>query len=327
MLNPKLKHVVFFLGLIMAPQAMPAASSSPAASLGEVDAMRDGYFLGLRLEVPRVRQCVSDYTSRRAGQPCKLAIGAGHITNPMDLHPVYQPGGSNCLTESIQGSRDYTFHEHKDWYTFSAETDDPFGSDMMGNIRVTSHQNALLPFNTWDLVWDESYHPDVLSAPGLPSSIFKALKKGGKYVFTLPLELLKSQTKFCGRPVLVTGHDCIEKTKTGEFNEALAYKNLSRSTYYTSCDSVVSSLRAKLTELGFSSVELHKSISLTAFEEVVGQTVFEIQASSLIKPYRETDREVDLKIKSIITRGAHPLLSIDTIFAHTGGMYYVVATK
>ena len=116
MFNTKQKCIAFFLGLVMVPYAIEAA---------EAEGM--DYLLGLKLEHPLVRLSVDGYVASRADEPCKLAIGAGHITDPLALHPAYRPDGSNCLTESIQGSGDYEFHRHKGWYTFSAETDAAFG--------------------------------------------------------------------------------------------------------------------------------------------------------------------------------------------------------
>lgn len=315
MLNIKLKHVVFFLGLIMASfQAMPAAAAS--SSLAE----DMGYLLGLDLKEPLVRVSIRDYISGRGEEICKLAIGAGHIADPMALHPAYKPGGSNCLTESIQGSGDYKFHGHEGWYTFSAETDAAFGSDMVGNIRVASHQYAVLSPNIWGLVLDESYHPHVLSAPGLPLNIFRALKKGGRYVFTLPIEQARSHRK----NYWVIGHDCPKKPETREFNEKFAYRCLS--SYYLSVASIESALRQEFTAIGFSSVKLYESISLTSLTDIT--TSEEIASGSFIKPLcPQIERAMGHKIDYIIQKRAHPLLSIDPIFAHTTGMYYVVATK
>ena len=204
MINKKLKYTLLFLGLILsAPKSIAAAKEA-------------GYLLGLDLAEPMVRVSVGDYAQKHAGA-CKLAIGAGHILDPLELQPVYQTDGSNCLTESIRGG--YDFHVHKDWYTFSAETDGAFGSDMVGNIRNPRHQELLFVKDAWNLVWDESYHPSVLSAPRLFEGVFNSLRLGGVFIFTLPIE---HTDKFW-----ITGHHCEKAAETGEFSEKLAYQNLS----------------------------------------------------------------------------------------------------
>lgn len=299
MLNTKLKYVALFLGLIMNPKAILAAETEGT-----------DYLLGLTLEHPLVRVSVSEYVASRAGEPCKLAIGAGHITDPFALHPAYKPDGSNCLTESIQGSRDYTFHRHEGWHTFSAETDDAFGSDMVGNIRTASHQDAVFHPNTWDLVWDESYHPAVLSAEWLFEKAFVSLKPGGVLVFTLQI--------YQEGGVWTTGHECDDKAISGKFNEKLAYASLSEK--FDSLEVVEAFIEDNLKAIGFSSIKLHKSILTTALQNVTGQTSFETVNESLLEP-------LDSEIERIVAEGTHPLLSLDPIFAHTGGMYYVVARK
>jgi hypothetical protein len=248
MLKIKLKHIAIFLGLIIIPNVIAA------------DAEAEGmdYLLGLKLEEPFVRLNVGEYVTGRAGKPCKLAIGAGHITDPLALHPAYRPGGSNSLTDSIQGSGDYTFHSHEGWYTFSAETDGPFGSDMVGNIRTASHQDAIFPSNTWDLVWDESYHPGVLSAPGLFARASNSLKPSGTFIFTLPIEQTEG--------AWVTGHECDNKPTTSEFNETLAYAHLSMQ--FSSLKAVETFIRDNLKAIGFSEAHLYESPLTRALKEI-----------------------------------------------------------
>ncbi len=297
MLNTKLKYVLFFLGLIMSPQATPAAEM--------------GYLLGLGLEHPTVRKSVSDYVSARGGELCKLAIGAGHIADPMALHQAYRPDGSNCLTESIQGSGDYAFHRHEGWYTFSAETDAAFGSGMIGNIRTASHQDAVLLLNTWDLIWDESYHPAVLSAEHLFEKALASLKPGGIFVFTLPIQQQAG--------AWTTGHACDDKEITGAFNEKLAYAPLSEK--FDSLENIQAYVRTNLTKIGFSSVELHESALIKALKQITGGIDFESVKESDLGKFREIARSI------AADSAQNPLLAIDPIFAHTGGTYYVVAKK
>ncbi len=268
------------------------------------------YLLGLELEHHLVRENIADYVARQAGESCKLAIGAGHIADPMALRPAYKPGGSNCLTESIQGAGIYTFHRHTGWYTFSAEMDAAFGSDMIGNIRKVSHQDAILPPNTWNLIWDESYHPAVLSAEHLFEKALASLKPEGVFVFTIPIN--KSEG------VWITGNECDDVALTGEFSGKLAYAPLSEK--FDSLEAVETFIRDHLKAISFSSVELHKSILMTALQNVTGQTSFKAVNESLVEL-------LDSEIMRIITEERYQLLRLDPIFAHTGGMYYVVAKK
>jgi hypothetical protein len=301
MANAKLKYLMFFLGIVMVPNAMSAVETS--------------FLAGLDLEDPLVRLSPEDYMQARGGANCKLVIGAGHIHDVNALHPEYRPDGGNALTESIQVSGSYDFHRHEGWYAFSAETDAAFGSDMAGNIRKPSHQDRVFPENSWDLIWDESYHPDVLSAKFLFEKAWRSLKQDGAFVFTLPI------TQQGGG--WITGHNC-EEQGSGRFNEVLAYSNLSRK--FSSLAEVKEFIRENLYAIGFSSVELHES-SLT---KVLNQ---EFKDSDFLSQEKRDDLpQVLEEIRSLAGAKAvdvhqNPLLAIDPIFAHTGGHYYVVARK
>ena len=296
MINKKLKCTLLFVGLILsAPKSVEAADEA-------------GYLLGLDLADPIVRVSVGDYASGHKDS-CKLAIGAGHILDPLKLHPVYQPDGSNCLTKSIRGG--YGFHGHKDWYTFSAETDDAFGSDMVGNIRTPKHQELLFVKNTWNLVWDESYHPSVLSAPGLFEGVYKSLRAGGVFIFTLPIKRVEE--------FWITGHHGEKTAETDEFSEKLAHQNLSEK--FASVEDVGKFIALNLTKIGFSKIELHESPLVRALRET---------GISFSEGTPEADLEgVKRRATEISTsRDLNPALHYDPIFADVGlGLYYVVATK
>jgi hypothetical protein len=144
---------------------------------------------------------------------------------------------------------------------------------MIGNIRTASHQEVLLPTNIWDLIWDESYHPAVLSAEGLFEKSFVSLRHGGVFVFTLPI---KKEGDFW-----ITGHKCDDKITASKFNEKLAYAPLSPR--FNSLEEIEAFIRDNLTSIGFSSVKLHRSILTTALENVTGQTSFETVNESLLE--------------------------------------------
>ncbi len=307
--------------------------------------------LGLNLETPIVRHGISDYVLERRDQPCKLAIGAGHITDIDKLVPDYQPGGHNELTENIQGDND--FHEHRGWYTFSAETDSAFGSDMVGNIRTLSHQKAIFVPNTWDIIWDESYHPSVLSAQRLFEMAFASLKPGGVFVCTIPIQ--KKHDYF------LTGHNQDKEVgATPTFNEKLAYMGLSER--FSSLIAVEDFVRRNLEAIGYSDVQFFESPlfkvlnevrknpeeaareneSFAAYYDAIKNTgnmlsqdwCYDCPASVVeFLSSKGQDIEVILyELKKFIASNVanpatNPLLSIDPIFAHTIGMYYVTARK
>ncbi|MEI7493067.1 MAG: hypothetical protein WCJ92_00510 [Alphaproteobacteria bacterium] len=268
-----------------------------------------GILQGLALETPIIRATVDDYVAGRGDEPCKLVIGAGHIENPDALHSEYLPDGGNSLTESLQGG--YEFHKHEGWYAFSAETDEPFGSDMVGNIRTSSHQKAIFVPNTWDIIWDESYHPSVLSAQNLFENAFASMKTGGLFVFTLPIYRVSDY--------IATGHECDEEIDHPQFNESLAYQNLSN--HFSSLGEAEEFVRSNLQIIGFSEVSMHKSALLKAagvdfIEDLPEENIAHILSSS-----------TTIAANIAANRGENPLLAIDEIFAHTGGMYYFVAKK
>ncbi|MEI7493066.1 MAG: hypothetical protein WCJ92_00505 [Alphaproteobacteria bacterium] len=264
---------------------------------------------GLVLETPIIRGTVDDYVARRGDQPSKLVLGAGHIENPYALHPKYQPDGNNRLTESLQSG--YEFHKHERWYAFSAETDGPFGSDMVGNIRIPSHQEMIFVPNTWDIIWDESYHPSVLSAQNLFENAFASMKTGGLFVFTLPIYRVSDY--------IATGHvprvpDYIA-TRHAQFNEKLAYQNISN--HFTSLEDVEEFVRRNLQIIGFSEVSMHKGALLKAAGvDFIGDF-----------PKENIAHILSSATTIAANPGTNPLLAIDEIFAHTGGMYYFVAKK
>lgn len=289
MMNKQVGKVILFLGILQ--------STFCAAEILQ----------GLKLEEPMIRVSVISYIKERGAQSCKLAIGAGHISDPSKLHPDYQPEGDIGLTESIQG--DYDFHQHIGWYAVSAEADDAFGSDMVGNVRVDSHQTALFVPNTWNIIWDESYHPDVLSAPNLFEKVFESLKCEGKFIFTL---MVKKKDGY-----FVTGHDCHEETRNLSFNEKLAYQDLSD--HFTSLEEVETFIRNNLINIGFSRVDMYPS-SLAKVIDEERQGIF---------PETEEELRTIMSKAAVIAADSmtNPLLAIDEIFQHTGGMYYIVATK
>lgn len=315
---------------------------------------------GLTLEVPVVRCSVNDYVEERVGKQSKLVIGAGHIWQLSELHPDYQPDGTNGLTESLQGG--YDFHKHEGWYTFSAETDHAFGSDVVGNIRTPSHQEAIFVPNTWDIIWDESYHPSVLSAPKLFENVFASLKPRGVFVFTVPIHHRSSDW-------IVTGH-CDDKAIDDPcFSEKIAYQNLSDR--FRSLAEVEDFVRTNLQEIGFSTVNLYKNSFVIAADEMreklqrvdiheteeidenfivykdalvatstkLGQDWFDTESLDVIAEFERTGKNLDEVNNSIVKRvflnaapiatnlETNPLLAIDEIFAHTIGMYYFVARK
>lgn len=272
-----------------------------------------GILQGLKLENPSVKFSVNHYIASRGDQPKKLALGAGHINNIDDLHPDYRRNGGNSLTESLQGEDNYDFHKHEEWYTFSAETDAAFGSDMIGNIRTDSHQDLLLPPNTWDIIWDESYHPDVLSAPGLFEKILNSLKPGRSYVFCVPVE--KIEGKF------VPGHDAYKEAETGRFNEKMAYKNLSEK--FDAQADLENWIIQGMREVGFSCVEIHKGAGTKAFERAGFEINSEI--SDEIEP--KIIEKLDEVASEAFDADKNPLYAIDPIFAHTIGSYYVHVRK
>ena len=263
-----------------------------------------GILQGLGLETPIIRVAVDDYVAGRGDQPSKLVIGAGHIESPDALHSEYLPDGGNSLTESLQGG--YEFHKHDGWSTFSAETDEPFGSDMVGNIRISSHQEAIFVPNTWDMIWDESYHPSVLSATALFENAFASMKTGGLFVFTVPIHP--------SADYIVTGH-YNEEIDDPQFNEKLAYRNLSN--HFASLEEAEEFVRSNLQTIGFSEVSMHKSAFMKAagvdfIEDITKEDVFQI---------------MNLAPSIAANLETNPLLAIDEIFAHTGGGYYFVAKK
>ncbi|MEI6627849.1 MAG: hypothetical protein WCN27_00360 [Alphaproteobacteria bacterium] len=296
MINKKLKCTLLFLGLILsAPKSVEAADEA-------------GYLLGLDLADPIVRVSVGDYALGQKDS-CKLAIGAGHILDPFKLHPVYQPDGSNCLTESIRGG--YGFHGHKDWYTFSAETDGAFGSDMVGNVRNPKHQELLFVKDTWNLVWDESYHPSVLSAPRLFEGVFNSLRSGGVFIFTLPVEHVG---KFW-----ITGHHVEKAAETGEFSEKLAYQNLSEK--FASLEDVEKFIALNLTKIGFSKIELRESPLVRALRET-GISFSDDTPEADLEKARHRATEIATNID------LNQALRYDSIFADVGlGLYCVIVTK
>lgn len=262
---------------------------------------------GLKLETPIIRRNIADYVAERGDQPSKLVVGAGHIQTLDDLHSEYQLDGGNRLTESLQGG--YDFHKHEGWYTFSAETDEPFGSDMVGNIRICSYQEAIFVPNTWNIIWDESYHPSVLSAPNLFERAFESLRLGGVFVFTVPI-------KKRGLDCIVTGH-YDKEIDHPQFNESLAYQNLSNR--FFSLEAVEEFVSDKLQTIGFSRVFMYKSALLKA----VGVDFIEDENAM-----EENSSDIFRLVASIAANPeTNPLLAIDEIFAHTGGMYYFVARK
>lgn len=315
---------------------------------------------GFTLEVPVVRYDVNAYVEERAGQQSKLVIGAGHIHELRGLHPDYQPGGTNSLTESLQGG--YDFHKHEGWYTFSAETDYAFGSDMIGNIRTPSHQEAIFVPNSWDIIWDESYHPSVLSAPKLFENAFASLKPAGIFVFTVPIHHRSSDW-------IVAGHYDNKAIENPCFNEKIAYQNLSDR--FRSLAEAEDFLRSNLQEIGFSTVNLYKSSIVIAADEMreklqrvdtheteeidenfivykdalvatstkLDQDWVDTESLAVIGEFERTGKNLDEVKYSIVKRvfsnaapiaanlERNPLLAIDEIFAHTIGMYYFVARK
>ena len=340
MINKKLKYTLLFLGLLSVPKYIAAAQeagnllgldleepivrvSADTSALGignlketkgervaaQTAAAREiGYLLGLDLEEPIVRVSVGDYALRQK-DTCKLAIGAGHILDPFKLHPVYQPDGSNCLTESIRGG--YDFHGHRGWYTFSAETDGAFGSDMVGNIRKSNHQELLFVKDTWNFIWDESYHPSVLSAPRLFERVFKSLRSGGVFIFTLPIEYTE---KFW-----ITGHHCENAAETGEFSETLAYQNLSEK--FASLGDVEKFIALNLAKIGFSKTELYESPVTRALRET-GVSFSEGSTAADLEKARHRATEIATSMD------LNYALRFDPIFADAVlGRYYVVATK
>jgi len=325
-----------------------------------VDLKLPNILQGLTLEMPVVRYTVNDYVEERTGQQSKLVIGAGHIQELGGLHLDYQPGGTNDLTESLQGG--YDFHKHEGWYTFSAETDYAFGSDMIGNIRTPSHQEAIFVPNTWDIIWDESYHPSVLSAPKLFENAFTSLKPGGVFVFTVPIHHRSSDW-------IVTGHYDDKAIDDPCFNEKITYQNLSDR--FRSLAEVEDFVRSNLQEIGFSTVNLYKSSIVIAadkmreelqkadtqeIEEIdenfivykdalvatstkLSQDWVDTESLAVMEEFERTGKNLDeIKysiVKTVFLNAApiaantatNPLLTIDEIFVHTIGMYYFVARK
>lgn len=282
MLNTKLKYVAFFLILMMAPKGAAAGS--------------EGILLGLTLEDPIFRKGIGQYILEHNDNR-KLVIGAGHIYDRNALHPIYQ----DALAPSMQGGDD--FHKHEGWYTFSAETDDAFGSDMVGNIRKPTHQLPLFFPDTWNLIWDESYHPGVLSAPGLFSNIFASLKMGGIFIF--PVSIRPTEGFW------ITGYPNEEMPAPAELGEQLAY-----GMKFESLAAIRDFTILKLTEIGFSAVELHESPSTIASKDLPADSEDPYAAS--FKETQKIARDTTL----------NPALSCDPIFAHAGlSTYYVIAKK
>ena len=352
------------LGLLAVIQQVEATEAErEEACVGwrprSVDLKLPNILQGLTLEMPVVRYTVNDYVEERTGQQSKLVIGAGHLHELGGLHLDYQPGGTNDLTESLQGG--YDFHKHEGWYTFSAETDYAFGSDMIGNIRTPSHQEAIFVPNTWDIIWDESYHPSVLSAPKLFEKAFVSLKPGGVFIFTVPIHHRSSDW-------IVAGH-YDKEIEDPCFNEKVAHQNLSDR--FFSLEEVEDFVRSNLQKIGFSTVNLYKSSMVIAADEmreklqrehtqkteeidksfavykaalvatstVPGPDWWDSESVAVMEEFKRTGENLDeIKeyiVKSMISNAApiaanseiNPLLAIDEIFAHTVGMYYFVARK
>ena len=283
MFNKIFKYTFFCIGV--------ALIASKEISAGEM------ILRGLTLQEPIVRSPIDRYISEHSDN-CKLALGAGHISDRNALHVIFRDG---CLYPGMQGHDEH--HMHNGWYTFSAETDEAFNSDMVGNIRNADHQEQLLLNNTWHLIWDESYTPSVLSAPGLFPKILTALKENGKYIF--PAFIRREEESW------VTGYPDENVPSPEEFREKLTC-----GCKFNSFESLREFITSNFKSIGFSTVEVYESPFTKACEA---------ESEDLENFYSIVFEKTKLIAKNPELNRA---LSVDPIFEHAGlGRYYVIATK
>ena len=245
----------FFLMMLVCVSGAYAMNDHPLE--GTTQPVRtEGICLGLSLKDPAINLPLEDYFMAHPHEKKKLALGAGHITDIDSLHPDYQRGGNNELLSDYQDK--YDFQQYIDWYTVSAETDKAFKSDMILNLRNLSHQQKLFPKNSWDLIWDASYHPSVFSAPELLLQISQSLKKEGAYITTLPITY---ENEF-----YIPGHNVDSSEKGGDFMHKLSHQELKFST--------IKELQAYVAEnalnYGFQA-RLYEGPYLLAFREIMQQ--------------------------------------------------------
>ncbi|MBX9806074.1 MAG: hypothetical protein K2Y18_10065 [Alphaproteobacteria bacterium] len=270
---------------------------------------------GLNLNSPYVRLSLRKYDASCGENPRKLALGAGHIKDVNALHPAYQSTGSNCLTGDYDGG--YDFQRYEGWYTASAEIDNPFGSDIVLNLKMPHHQAVLFPENRpnfWDVVWDASYHPGVLSSSGLIANIGKALKPGGAFVFTLILT--------CTDGLWQPGHYPGNNTE-GCFGYKLMYQGQLQ---FKTIPELEHYMCEQMGPLGFRDVRVHTApmyetiigfVGIDAAQKLTEDTIRILEAQS-----KEMTRQAKEKLK------ATEAVKIDPLFLHAGlGSYYVIAWK
>lgn len=259
------------------------------------------------LKTPFIRQSIKNYSEQCDTSPKKLALGAGHIYDIHSLHPEYQENGDNELTSDYLGG--YALHQHKGWYTVSAEVDAAFGSDMVLDLRNFAHLNTLFPAefqNFWDIVFDESYHPGVFCAPGLIAQIAHGLKEGGVYIFTLPIEK-EGDFFVAGKRY---GHE--------EESAYFANKLYTGDVQFKSIIDAEDYIATEIVKLGFTEVRLYTSpLSL-----------------ALIRCFGDEGAPENLKDLTPVLTIAKPLAEqsvaaqIDPLFRDVGlGTYYVIAKK
>lgn len=144
------------------------------------------YYGALKLEDPYIRVSLPQYLN--TVDSAKLILGEGHIKSSQGLAPEYREGGEQELSESMLlfTEHTYDFHENVGYYTASAELGGNFSSDWCGNLTNLKHRQSLFVPNTYDMIFDATYHPGAI-CEDLFSDVARSLKSSGVFIFQLPI--------------------------------------------------------------------------------------------------------------------------------------------
>lgn len=262
----------------------------------------------LYLEEPFIRMPLCDYLETVKSP--KLILGEGHILNAESLAIEFRREGDQELTESMIDFLDsYSFHKNEGYYTASAELGENFNSDWCGNLTNSFHRESLFLPNTFDLVFDATYHPGAISEQ-LFNDISKSLRSGG--VFIMPLPIHEEESLF------MCGHN-------GFSHEMDWY---SRKLKFKSLDEAYEYWKEFIISQGFSCVSFHKSPITLFLEKLSGDGL-------ITNEEPEKLNEKDIEVIQELFKQEIPEISkissaaqIDSHLAHYGlGTHYLITEK
>lgn len=263
----------------------------------------------LSLEEPFIRVPILDYL-QTAISP-KLLLGEGHISDTEALPPEFRKDGPQELTESmIQfDGQSYDFHKNEGYYTASGELSRRFNSDWCGNLRNSLHRKRLFIPDTFDLIFDATYHPDAISE-GLFPDIASSLRSEGVFIMTLPIDEEDG--------IFMCGHK--------NFSHEMPW--YSREIKFDSLQEVYGYWSDFLKNQGFSSVTFYKSPATLFLENLYEEDTLSSDSPDHLK---EEELEVikdRFKNEIPVLSKKSPVFELDPHLAHYGlGTHYFIAKK